>query len=223
MQGARFVLRAQLRAFNLIHDAKTTNNARDAVHAKYHGKTEKALFDQLWAAAVPSSPKTIELNHAMIDRIDQEVGRLFLGANRFVGLPLRSNVFFSRSRQDIGSDAIKTVSDVTEISAEQVYRLRRFIDLRYGYGLGRNQTTREDPSSPFDLTVRVARLTTSGLVDRRNDPFDPVRGWFSSANVELSRPGARLTVIRMVPTPGIMLVSVNCANGRQARVSWCDT
>ena len=41
----------------------------------------------------------------------------------------------------------------------------------------------------FDLTVRVARLTTSALVDRRNDPFDPARGWFSSANMELSRPG----------------------------------
>ena len=66
-----------------------------------------------------------------------------------------------------------------------MYRLRRFLDLRYGYGLGRNRTS----SSLFDLTVRVARLTTSALVDRRNDPFDPVRGWFSSANMELSRPG----------------------------------
>lgn len=123
-------------------------------------------------------------------RRDQEVARAYLGANRFFGLPLRSNVFLSRSRQDVGSDGnVKTVSDVTEISAEQIYRLRRFIDLRYGYGLGRNRTTIEDPISPFDLTVRVARLTTSGLVDRRNDPFDPVRGWFSSANVELSREG----------------------------------
>jgi outer membrane protein assembly factor BamA len=123
-------------------------------------------------------------------RRDQEVARVYLGANRFLGLPLRSNVFLSRSRQDIGSDGTnKTVSDVTEISGEQIYRLRRFIDVRYGYGLGRNRTTIEDPISPFDLTVRVARLTTSGLIDRRNDPFDPARGWFSSANVELSRPG----------------------------------
>ena len=66
-----------------------------------------------------------------------------------------------------------------------MYRVRRFLDLRYGYELGRNRTT----SSLLDLTVRIARLTTSALVDRRNDPFDPVRGWFSSANMELSRPG----------------------------------
>jgi outer membrane protein assembly factor BamA len=125
-------------------------------------------------------------------RRDQEVARVYLGGNRFFGLPLRSNVFLSRSRQDIGSDAvdgspqIDIVSDVTEISLEQTYRLRRFVDLRYGYGLGRNRTTIEGGST---FEVRVARLTTSGLVDRRDDPFDPTRGWFTSANFELSRPG----------------------------------
>ena len=119
-------------------------------------------------------------------RRNQEVGRVFLGANRFFALPLRSTVFLSRSREDIGSDAAEqAVSDETEISAEQMYRVRRFLDLRYGYRMGRNRTTR----SAFDLTVMLARLTTSALVDRRNDPFDPVRGWFGSANMELSRPG----------------------------------
>ena len=119
-------------------------------------------------------------------RRDQEVARAFLSANRFFALPLRSTVFLSRSREDIGSDPLSQgISDVTEISAEQMYRVRRFLDLRYGYELGRNRTT----SSLLDLTVRIARLTTSALVDRRNDPFDPVRGWFSSANMELSRPG----------------------------------
>ena len=123
-------------------------------------------------------------------RRDQEVARVYVGANRFLGLPLRSNLILSRARQDIGSDsAFKTISDVTEISAEQTYRLRRFIDVRYGYGLGLNRTTIESETLPFDLSVRVARLTTSGLVDRRNDPFDPVRGWFTSANLELSREG----------------------------------
>ena len=119
-------------------------------------------------------------------RRDQEVARAFLSANRFFALPLRSTVFLSRSREDIGSDPLSQgISDVTEISAEQMYRVRRFLDLRYGYELGRNRTS----TSLLDLTVRVARLTTSALVDRRNDPFNPVRGWFSSANIELSRPG----------------------------------
>ena len=121
-------------------------------------------------------------------RRDQQVGRLFAGANRFFGLPLTSSVFLSRGRKEIGSaGASRTVADVTEISAEQRYRLLRFVDVRYGYGLGRNRTTIE--GADFDLTVRVARLTTSGVVDRRNDPFDPARGWFTSASFELSRPG----------------------------------
>jgi outer membrane protein assembly factor BamA len=45
-----------------------------------------------------------------------------------------------------------------------------------------------DESQDFDLSVRAARLTTSGLVDRRSDPFDPIGGWFASSNLELSRP-----------------------------------
>jgi outer membrane protein insertion porin family len=119
-------------------------------------------------------------------RGDQEVGRVYLSANRFFALPLRSTVFLSRSRQEIGSDPLSQgVSHVTEITLEQMYRVRGLLDLRYGYDLGRNRTT----SSLFDLSVRIARLTTSALVDRRNDPFDPARGWFSSASFELSRPG----------------------------------
>jgi outer membrane protein assembly factor BamA len=125
-------------------------------------------------------------------RRDQEVGRVFLGATQFFGFPLRSNVFLSRSRQDIGSsETARTVSDVTDLSAEQVYRLRRLVDLHYGYGFGGNRTTFTDPvtNEKFDLTVRVARLTTSAVVDRRSDPFDPTKGWFTSASFELSRPG----------------------------------
>ena len=41
----------------------------------------------------------------------------------------------------------------------------------------------------FDLTVRIARFTTSGLIDRRDDAFNPVRGWFAASTLELSRPG----------------------------------
>jgi len=123
-------------------------------------------------------------------RRDQQIGRVFVGASRFFGLPLRSNLFLSRSREEIGSDAnLQTVSEVTEVSAEQTYRLRRTIDLRYGYGFGRNRTTIGGGGADFDVSVKVARFTTSGLVDRRSDPFDPARGWFAAATLETSRPG----------------------------------
>jgi outer membrane protein assembly complex protein YaeT len=124
---------------------------------------------------------------------DQQVGRLNLGASRFFGLPLRSNFFVSRSREEFGSsEEFPTISTVTELSFEQSYRLRRFLDLRYGYGLGRNRTFVDCTTAacePFDIRVRLARLTGGGIVDRRADPFDPTGGWFTSSTFEFSRPG----------------------------------
>jgi outer membrane protein assembly factor BamA len=121
-------------------------------------------------------------------RRDQEVGRVYLGVPSSFGLPLQSTLFLSRSRQNIGSDGpITTVADVTEVSAQQTYRLRKLVTVSYGYGLGRNRTTIQ--GSDFDLTVRVARLNGNAVIEHRSDPFDPSRGWFTSANFELSRPG----------------------------------
>jgi NitT/TauT family transport system substrate-binding protein len=62
-------LRVQQQALDIIHNPATTNKARDAVWQKYHSRTEKALFDELWAAAEPSYPKTIAVTQAMIDRV----------------------------------------------------------------------------------------------------------------------------------------------------------
>jgi outer membrane protein assembly factor BamA len=123
-------------------------------------------------------------------RRDQQVGRLTLGSQRFFGLPLRSTVFIERQREKLNPEgAFPVTSDVNNFTAEQSYRLRRAIELRYGYAIDRNHTfIRTDGPDAFDLTVKVARLTTSGLVDRRDDPFNPARGWFVSSALELSRP-----------------------------------
>ena len=121
-------------------------------------------------------------------RRDFQVGRFYLGAERFFTLPLRSTVFVSRSREQPDSgEALAFVTDVTEIFGEQSYRLRRLVELRYGYGFGQNRTTIE--SEDFDVKFKVARLTSSALIDRRQNPFDPRGGWFSAAGFELSRPG----------------------------------
>jgi outer membrane protein assembly complex protein YaeT len=124
-------------------------------------------------------------------RRDQQVGRLTLGSQRFFGLPLRSTMFVERQREKLNPEGASPVtSDVNSFTGEQAYRLRRTIELRYGYGIERNHTfIRTDGPDAFDLTVKVARLTTSGLVDRRDDAFNPARGWFASSALELSRPG----------------------------------
>ena len=53
----------------------------------------------------------------------------------------------------------RATSDVNNFTAgKQTYRLRRAIELRYGYGIERNHTfIRTDTPDPFDLTVKVAR------------------------------------------------------------------
>jgi outer membrane protein assembly complex protein YaeT len=124
-------------------------------------------------------------------RRDQQVGRITLGANRFFGLPLRSTVFVEREREQLNPEgAAPFTADVTALTAEQAYRIRRSAEFRYGYGVERNRTfiRGDGTGDAFDLTVKIARFTTSGLVDRRDDPFNPRRGWFVASTLELSTP-----------------------------------
>lgn len=62
-------LKAEQRALDAIHNPELTNKARDLIHAKYSDKTDKALFDDVWKTAIPSFPKTIEVNRAMMERV----------------------------------------------------------------------------------------------------------------------------------------------------------
>ena len=124
-------------------------------------------------------------------RRDQQVGRVSLGAKRLFALPIRSTVFVQREREQLDPDgAFPITSDISSLTAEQAYRVKRSVDLRYGYGIEKNHTfIRSDEADPFDLTVKIARFTTSGVADRRNDAFNPTRGWFTASTLELSTPG----------------------------------
>jgi outer membrane protein assembly complex protein YaeT len=124
-------------------------------------------------------------------RRDQQVGRVTLGASRFFGFPIRSTVFVEREREQLNPEgAFPITSDVTAFRAEQAYRVRRAVEWRYGYGIERNHTfIRTEAADAFDLTVKIARFTTGGLIDRRDDAFNPRRGWFAASTLELSTPG----------------------------------
>jgi outer membrane protein assembly factor BamA len=124
-------------------------------------------------------------------RQDQQVGRFTVGARRFLGLPIRSTLFVEKEREQLNPDAAFPItSNISTVTAEQAYRVGAGMDLRYGYGLERNHTfIRSEDADAFDVTVTIARFRTSGLVDRRNDAFNPARGWFVASALELSRPG----------------------------------
>jgi outer membrane protein assembly complex protein YaeT len=124
-------------------------------------------------------------------RSDQQVGRLSLGAKRFFALPIRSTVFVEREREQLNPDgAFPITTDISSLTLEQAYRVTPSIDLRYGYSTENNHTfVRSEQVDPFDLTVNIARFISGGVVDRRNDPFNPSRGWFTASTLELSTPG----------------------------------
>ena len=124
-------------------------------------------------------------------RRDQQVGRVSLGTSRLFSLPIRSTVFVEREREQLDPDgAFPITSDISSLTGEQAYRIRPSIDVRYGYSIEKNHTfIRSETADPFDLTVKVARFTTSGLVDRRDDAFNPARGWFTASTLEFSTPG----------------------------------
>ncbi|RPH55041.1 MAG: hypothetical protein EHM89_17755, partial [Acidobacteria bacterium] len=120
---------------------------------------------------------------------DERIGRVFLSAPNFFTLPLSTTLFLSRSREDIEeSGFLAFVGDKTTITAEQRFRRGRFVQFSYGYQYERNHTfdPNADPDDPLrlDLTVTQARLSSTGLLDRRDDPFDATRGQMHSATFE---------------------------------------
>jgi outer membrane protein insertion porin family len=123
-------------------------------------------------------------------RRDQQVGRVTLGARRLFGLPIRSTLFLERERERLNPEgALPITSNITALAVEEAYRVANVVELRHGFRSERNRTVIDaDLEDPFDIKVKIARFTTSGLVDRRDDAFNPARGWFASSTVELSTP-----------------------------------
>lgn len=120
---------------------------------------------------------------------DQQIGRTFVTLPSFFAWPITSNLFLSRSHQRIEEAGfLAFVTDKTAFTAEQRVRLARSLQISYGYQFERNHTfdPNRDPDDPFglDLTVNAARLTSTTVIDTRNDAFDASRGFLHSSNLE---------------------------------------
>jgi len=98
-------------------------------------------------------------------------------------------VFVERERERQNPEgALPITTDISNLTLEQAYRVKPSFDLRWGYAVEKNHTFIRSDEAPFDLTVNIARFTTGGVIDRRNDPFNPTRGWFTASTLELSTP-----------------------------------
>ena len=120
---------------------------------------------------------------------DFEAARVFFSTPSFFGLPLTSNLFLARSREQLGvSSAQPFITDKSEFTAEQRFRVGRRLQVAYSYNLQRNHSfdPNADPEDPaaFDLTVSIARLTATALVDTRDDLVDATRGVLLSSTFE---------------------------------------
>jgi outer membrane protein assembly complex protein YaeT len=136
---------------------------------------------------------------------DRRSESLFLSNSTFFGLPIRSNAFIFDARQRFRVDEdVVSISDRRGLSVEQRWRPSRRVELTYGFRYERNHTFDPRPPDPtfplFDTTVNVSKLTAAALLDRRDDPFEPTRGWFSSINWDEAIPllGSDFRTARML-------------------------
>jgi outer membrane protein insertion porin family len=133
---------------------------------------------------------------------DQRIARAFLTFPTIFGRPIASSLFAARSRDFFeGQGFLSFITDRTTFTVEQRFRTGRRLQLAYGYQFERNHVfdPDPDPDDPFALDdrFRQSRLTSTLLLDTRDDPFDPRAGMFHSSNFEYA-PEALGSDIRFV-------------------------
>jgi outer membrane protein assembly complex protein YaeT len=124
---------------------------------------------------------------------DRRSESVFLSNSSFFGLPIRSNAFIFDARQRFRVDEdVISISDRRGLSFEQRWRPSMRAEITYGYRFERNHTFDPDPPSgdvsPLNEFINVSKLTAAALLDRRDDPFEPSAGWFSSINWDQAVP-----------------------------------
>jgi outer membrane protein assembly factor BamA/autotransporter translocation and assembly factor TamB len=119
---------------------------------------------------------------------DYRIARAFFSAPTFIGLPIRSSVFATRSRLRVDvTELFSYVEDLSGISLEQRFRPWSLVDMAYSYRLERKRVFDPDPNPFFpalDTRDRIGRLAATVVAERRDDPFNATRGWFHSSTVE---------------------------------------
>jgi outer membrane protein assembly factor BamA len=122
-------------------------------------------------------------------RRDQRDASVFLATSRLFGWPARSTLygFFERDRlRDDGGENVIAISDRTGVSVDQRWRPKGF-QIVYGYRFERNHTFDPDPGSdpfPLDGVSNLAKLSSAIVFDRRDDPINSRKGFFSAVSFD---------------------------------------
>ena len=143
--------------------------------------------------------RAITVGGAAVAQRRHWLGRAFLDAGSFFGLPIGSSLTAERSREEFA--AVTLVTDRSSVTWGQRARVAGNVSLSYSYTFERNHTfdtKTSDPSSlAFDITINIARLNTAAAWDTRNDPIDTTRGTLASLSLEYA-PEAAGSDIRFV-------------------------
>ncbi len=114
-------------------------------------------------------------------------GNAYVTFPTLFGRALQTNVFLSSSRQDVPTDDTEEFflrRTRRQVSIEQRVRRGRALEIAYGYRLKREIIDSLAPDDPFFLAPLTGRFTAAAFLDQRDDPFNAVRGWFSSFSIE---------------------------------------
>jgi outer membrane protein assembly factor BamA/autotransporter translocation and assembly factor TamB len=123
---------------------------------------------------------------------DRRLARAIVSLPTLFRLPIVTNVFATVSRQLFPPATefdLTLVDRVNKYTFEQRFRPAARMAIAYGYTFERKHTFEPAPDPdpffpPVDVTVQVARLTSSYAWDTRDDPSDARRGWLHSSGLD---------------------------------------
>ena len=125
---------------------------------------------------------------------DLRTARTYVAFPSLFRLPVTTNVYLFAEREEVNAaQQLSFVTDRKGVSAEQRWRRTRTTQVSWSYRFERNHTydPAASPDDDFALDVKfdIARFGVTSVIDRRDDPFDTRRGWFSSVAFEYAAPG----------------------------------
>ncbi|MEW6364860.1 MAG: translocation/assembly module TamB domain-containing protein [Acidobacteriota bacterium] len=121
---------------------------------------------------------------------EYESARAYASIPRAFGLPIRSSLYLTLSREHIWYDAKEFLDTETGLTFEQRARIGSLAEVAYAYEIQWLDLQSAQPieGRRFDFDARLARITATLALDRRDDFMDPMRGWFHSTGVEYAAP-----------------------------------
>ena len=112
--------------------------------------------------------------------------RLYTTTPVTFGRPITSNVYFERSREEVGTTedgGPETLSYESTLTFEQRIRPSRRTEISYRYSL--EEDTDVDPVTRVESQSQFTGMVAStALLDGRNDLVNPTGGWFHSSTIE---------------------------------------